>query len=98
MNTNTEFRKQITDKSNWLCPNCIYSGNCVIESRAVTPIYYCEEHFVELRKKAGIQDHSIKPLPFELRKPVGLCETCDLKVSCSLRSEERIVFNCEHYH
>ncbi len=99
MNTNKlELEKNNLNNFNWLCPNCIYSGNCITQAKAVSPIYYCEEHFVEARQEVPITDKSIKPIPFDSENLIGLCTSCDVRSSCTLRSEESIIFNCEHYH
>lgn len=98
MNTNLEIEQTKLTKSSWLCPNCIYSGNCMTELKAVSPIYYCEEHFIEARKEVPLTNHSIKAVPIDIEGLTGLCASCSAKSSCTLRSEERIIFNCEHYH
>lgn len=98
MNTNLELEENKLNKLNWLCPNCIYSGKCTTERISVGPVFYCEEHFVEARKDVPITNKTIKPIPFESNNLIGLCASCSVSEHCSLRSEERIIFNCEHYH
>lgn len=97
-NTEIEIEMQTLNKLNWLCPNCKYSGKCITEKMSVTPVYYCEEHFVEAKKHLPITDKTVKPIPYESENLIGLCGSCSVSENCSLRSEERIIFNCEHYH
>lgn len=81
-----------------LCPNCIYHGSCAIEASSPTPVFYCEEHFVEARKEMLLSDHTVKPVPVFFENLIGLCATCDYQTDCALRSENQIILNCEHYH
>ena len=85
------------NKENWLCPNCIYSGNCLIEAKSPTPIYYCEEHFVKAKTETPPHEQIIRPIPFELANQEGLCVSCDHKNHCTWKTESHVVFSCEHY-
>jgi len=85
------------NNENWLCPNCIYSGDCLMETKSQKPIYYCEEHFVKAKNEPNIIAEIIRPIPMELTNIEGLCTTCDFKNNCSWRTESLIVFSCEHY-
>lgn len=85
------------NKDKWLCPNCIYSGNCLTEAKSINPIYYCEEHFVKAKKEAPHVDQIKRPIPLELTNTEGLCVSCDHKNDCLWRTDSQVVFSCEHY-
>lgn len=78
----------------WLCYNCVYSGSCSIESQAKTPIFHCEEH---LTKGSDERPFVANSKQTETTNHLGLCSSCDFKDTCSLRSENKIIINCEHY-
>lgn len=77
-----------------VCFNCVYSGNCAFESQSAEPILHCEEHFIEsANEKPFVEDREQS----KTKNYLGLCSSCDFKDICSLRSENKIIINCEHY-
>lgn len=77
-----------------LCTNCVSNGNCTMQIE-LPSVVYCEEHeTVEIiPAKLTVSKSPKKDRP----QYVGLCATCDFLESCTLKSSESIVLNCEHY-
>lgn len=82
------------DKNQWLCYNCVYSGLCYTESQAKVSILHCEEHFTKGSNERPFVANSNQT---ETTNHLGLCTSCDHKENCSLRAENEIIINCEHY-
>lgn len=92
-NVNTKISLEM-NKNNWLCFNCVYSGICSTESQTTMPIMYCEEHYVKGSDEKPFVANSKQT---ESTNHIGLCTSCDHKNNCSLRAENKIIINCEHY-
>ena len=82
------------NKSQWVCFNCVYSESCMLELQAITPILRCEEHFTVGTDEKPFVANSKQT---ETTNYLGLCSSCDHKGNCSLRTENEIIINCEHY-
>lgn len=82
-----------------LCDNCLHQSDCIFKKQTKMPIIQCEEYEVETKKGAmSIVDTSIAPTT-EIQNEAfyGLCQNCDFKFNCALRTEGVIIINCEHY-
>lgn len=82
------------NKNQWLCFNCVYSGNCLTESQAKSPILYCDEHYSKGSDKKPLVSNKNQT---DITNHMGLCSTCDHEKYCSLKAKTEITINCEHY-
>lgn len=86
------------NNSNFLgvCQNCMYNDNCALKTSDTIPVNYCNEY--SLTNQKGFLKTPDLSNSLDLQNNYeGLCKSCDHVSSCSLKSIDRYVLNCEHY-
>lgn len=79
-----------------LCTNCIHSPTCVLRNGHA--VQECEEHAVATASLIiAIKDAFLPERKHHLKHFSGLCHDCELARECMWKTEDSIVFNCEHY-
>lgn len=86
--------KMNLDVKTTICTNCISHGNCSMQLD-MSSVLYCEEHKILeiIPTKLSVS----KSPKMDFTRYTGLCTTCDFQLSCTLKSSESIILNCEQY-
>jgi hypothetical protein len=80
-----------------LCNSCHHLYRCSITSNK-NGVYQCSEFKREkFLLKTDQSETSFYDEPKPSIEALGLCKTCDNRISCSLKEEGTPKFYCEHY-
>lgn len=82
-----------------LCDNCYHQKDCIFKKQAKMPIIQCEEYEVETKNGILSISDTLIPQTTEIQNETfyGLCQNCDFKTNCALRTDGVIIINCKHY-
>lgn len=79
-----------------LCTNCIHARTCVLRNGHA--VQACEEHEVaQSSSSIKIKETFLPEREHPLKHFKGLCHDCEFAPHCTWKTEDSIVFNCEHY-
>jgi hypothetical protein len=89
-----------------ICTTCTNWNTCILLMKSTSPIHQCEEYELARETMQPIFEH-LTGIKFEngeksIQKIVekkfrGLCENCDISLSCVLTNQVAGVWHCEEY-